>query len=258
MITKYLYILNQFIALTLIDFVTERFESHTFRAWDETKKQTNSVTDQRPELYSPIFQYMCGNCYFNSKLSHGLSLSENDKKFSDGIDEAVSLTAGVDGPLYLFHGFEPGLNYGEDSWLVGSKIQLGFHLSKTAAFWVAERFSSHWNWYFEKLAPNPITGKPDMDTMPHTYNIGYWKAFKSIFVQKYLFCVYPEGKKSHHLSLDTRVPDFILDIKPEMIVKEEFEFLGSKNEQFKLVGIKNKYSLTTPFIKRFYVLEATG
>ena len=212
---------------------------------------------------SSMFQYMAGNCFYNGKLSCRVPLfkeEEENTKNIDALSNVVKLITPKKETFHLFHGFEPGLKYGEANWDKGDIITFNFHLSKTPAIWVAQNFSDHWSWYMEKIHPD-IFGHILMEGIVGCYNIGYWNAFKTKFIQKFLFCIYPSNTNYGFLSSDHRSPEVLMKKHPEMenlILKEEFEYLSGKDESFRLIDIVDKYSWYPPFIRRFYIMEFIG
>lgn len=215
-----------------------------FQAIDPVIKNTQCI--DYPALHKSFNQYVAGNCWYNGKLSYRMCLTNQEKQDSDNIDSLVQMTKPINGPLYLFHGFEPGSLYKDDEWQIGDKIIFPFHLSKTLAHWIAAKFTNHWQWYLnQRNSSNP-------STLPSCYCIGIWNAFKTLFIRKYLFCVY-EGQ-SKHISTDARCPRELVSKIPRLIMNEEFEFLSHKNESFELIDVVYKFRPILPFISKYYII----
>lgn len=240
----YRYILKKSISNNLQNF-------HDGKMFDmvESIEKTSRVLDKYPQYYKTLIGYISGNCYYNGKISNDIALSEEEDSTTKDLDRLVMMTEPISKPLYLFHGFEMGMNYNDKQWKIGESIVFNFHLSKTVAFWVAMRFSNHFYHYWD------FKKRKLFDSIPACYNIGYWSAIRTIFIQKYLFCIYEEENKWKHISTDIRCPIDILKISPSLIINEEFEYLSHKNEKFLLVDIVNKFSITLPFIKKFYIIK---
>ncbi len=245
--TMYRQILNIFLQLKLSD--TGQVGSFDMK---ETIENTEQIKNS--DYHSSFINYVAGNCYYNGKLSNNEKLEPKEKICSDNIDNLAMSTATISKPLYLFHGFEPGINYNDGSWNINQEIIFGFHLSKTPAIWVAERFTNHFSWYIEKVWQKKI------QSMPKCYDIGYFNACKTLFLQKYLFCIYDEPNKWHHISTDIRCPaEFLSNVdehrKHRFLINEEFEYLTHKNEKFVLVDIVYKFGFWTPFLKKIYIMK---
>jgi hypothetical protein len=196
---------------------------------------------QNTDMYHSMISYIAGNCYFNGKLSHNAKLIDNELKMTNDLDCIVSKLKPIPYPLYLFHGFEPGINYGDHNWTIGKVIKFPFHLSKTPAIWIADRFTNHYSWK-----------KKNDPTIPECYNISLISRLKTLFHRKYLFCIYPENQFSH-ITTDIRCPPDLIKINPSLIMNEEFEYLSNSGETFKLIDI---YSRRTGLIwKTFYIME---
>ncbi|XWV26233.1 putative orfan [Tupanvirus soda lake] len=220
----------------------------------ESVNVTDETLNKYPQYYSSFLGYTSGNCYYNGKLSVGDDLNAEEKNHTENINNLVLKTKPINKPLYLFHGFEPGIKYNDNEWTLGNIITFNFHLSKTPAFWVASRFSNHFGWYLDKIKRNVIT------TIPKCYDIGYFNAIKTLFYEKYLFCVYNDSGKWHHISTDNRCPKDLLagaseKTKQQLLLNEEFEYLSHTGEKFKLVDIVHKFNFGIPFVRKFYVME---
>ncbi|XWV24985.1 putative ORFan [Tupanvirus deep ocean] len=219
----------------------------------ESVEKTDNALKEHPEYNSSFLGYTSGNCYYNGKLSVGDKLNTEEKTHTENINKLVMQTKPIDKPLYLFHGFEAGVKYDDTKWMIGDDITFNLHLSKTPAFWVASRFSNHFGWYLEKIKRNVMT------TIPKCYDIGYFNAIKTLFYQKYLFCVYNESGKWHHISTDNRCPKDLMikaneKTKRKLLLNEEFEYLSHTGEKFKLVDIVYKFNLFLPFVSKYYVM----
>ena len=158
-------------------------------------------------------------------------------------------------PLYLFHGFEAGIKYNDDKWKINDVVTLNFHISKTPAFWIAQRFADHFSWYINaKLFNKSIV------YMPKCYDIGFLNSFITIFMQKYLFCIYQEEDKWHHVSTDIRCPNDVYqlansNVKTFLKMNEENEYLSHKDEKFKLIDVVYKFQFGLPFVNKFYIMK---
>lgn len=213
-------------------------------------ENTSSTLDNNPHLYRSMVTYNSGCCYYNGKISHGQQLSDDDKTETENIDKLSSLIAPLRQPLYLFHGFEPGLKYNDDEWVIGERVKIPFHLSKTPVYYVAKGFSMHFYWYVNNLLKKKI--------YPDCYYISFWSALRTVFMRKYLFCYYDVNSNVSHISTDIRCPVdlFGFDDIHAMFQNEEFEYLTKKNEEFVLEDIVYKYSFMPPFINKFYIMRS--
>jgi len=223
---------------------------------DESIKKTLDTTKKFPDLYGSLVSYISGNCYYNGKLSHQHELSDKEVGETKNLNDLISKTEPISKPLHLFHGFEVGIKYDDHKWKIGNKIIFNFHLSKTPAYWVASRFGDHFSWYIHKIKSGLFT------SIPACYNIGYIAAIKTIFFQKYLFCIYKEINKWKHVSTDIRCPNDLLVIantnaRKILLMNEEFEYLSHTKEIFILADIVYKFSLVPPFVRKFYIMERT-
>lgn len=267
---KYRSKLDKLLGITILN-----FKQYPEFDMTESIAKTKASLQKNPDYRKAMIGYMSGNCYYNSKLSHGEPLTDAEKNNTNLLDKLVLQTEPISKPLYLFHGFEPGIKYNDNQWQIGTNTTFNFHLSKTPAHWVASRFSNHFSWYLntkqnishqhcliDEYFPWYL-GEQQNDTfhqIPPCYNIGFYNAIKTIFLQKYLFCVYPEENKWSHLSTDVRCPPEFYDKasiqeKQVLLLNEEFEFLSHKNEEFKLMDVVYKFDFKLPFVRKFYVME---
>lgn len=239
----------------------------------ESITATNISLEKNPKCYRPLIEYIAGNCQYNAKISHNEPISDTEQIKTNLLDELILATKPVAKPLYLFHGFEPGIKYDDHKWQIGSNIKFNFHLSKTPAIWVASRFTNHFNCYMNTnsfqhlfIFNYPYIEYPQWyihektNTDHFSYKLNFYDAFASIFIQKYLFCVYSEANRWHHVSTDIRCPAELLNIasykkQQSLLANEEFEYLSHKNEEFKLVDIVYKFSFSLPLVRKFYVME---
>jgi len=238
-------LLDKYLSFNIFNFT----DSQSFDM-EESIEKTNKTLEKYPHYNRTLINYISGNCYYNGKISHNYEVNENDLKESSDLDDLILKTQPMSKSLHLFHGFEPGIRYDDNNWKMGHKIVIPFHLSKTPAFWVAERFTNHWNWLLEKKKLGLFK------SIPACYNMGLLNAFKTLFFRKYLFCIYDQSEGSwHHVSTDIRCPQDLLKYNKMLINNEEFEYLSHKNEKFVLVDIIYKYNFWFPFINKFYVLR---
>lgn len=184
--------------------------------------KTRAALLLHPKLDKPLSRYVVGNCKFNSKLSHGEPLNQEEQSHTEALDKLISSTEAIGEPLHLFHGPEPWLDYQEHNWKVGQRIKFGFHLSKTLAPWVA--------WKFANLAPWSLGG---------------------LFMKKILFFEYPAG--SRHAATDFRCPREFEHSLSHLLENEEFELIGPKDEEFELKGIAYRFQCGLPLCYKYYL-----
>lgn len=122
------------------------------------------------EIYTSCVKYNSGNCHWNADLSRGKVLGMQDQKDCNNIRTGLQMVKPLDSPVVLFHGLEPGLNYGIDMWKINSIYKFPFFLSKTLSWKVAT--------FFALLSS------------------------QSKYFQRYLLCKYPKG--SRHICLNIR------------------------------------------------------
>jgi hypothetical protein len=223
----------------------------------ETVNKTYAASDKNSSLglYNDLIRYNSGFCDFNQRLSHGLKLSEDDTQYSKNIDKLVELTEPTEKNLYLFHGFEFGMKYGENKWKPGDKVRFDFHLSKTPGYFIAMSFTNHFMLFFGTIF-HPFNTK-NKNVFSRAYdllvekNLNLFQIISTIFFRKYLFCIY--DKPSKHISTDIRAPHEIVQNKPSVIYNEEFEYLSHKGEEFVFLGVKYKFRLF--YVEKFYVMH---
>lgn len=120
-ITKYHEILHQ------IPIIKE-IEDKTSRMLD---------LDKENNIAYAITKFISGNCWFNSKLSHGLKIEDCEQNILDQIDNGVSLVEPLSISVALFHGFEKYINYKK----IGNNINIPGIVSKTLSLNIAKRFA---------------------------------------------------------------------------------------------------------------------
>lgn len=201
----------------------------------ESTNDTNTILDIFGSPHC-LTNYIAGNCYFNGKLSHHMTLTTKDQTEINNLDNLIHRTKPIYKKLTLFHGFEIGINYDDKNWKLNKVINFNFFLSKTPAFWVAKRFTNHFFCWLN------LKTKIGSDDLPKCYYINWFDALKTLFVRKYLFCIYDGSFK--HVSSDMKYPKNL----------EEFVYLSHRNEKFILVDIVYKYNFWFPFINKFYIL----
>lgn len=238
----YRILLNQKLSLTIKNVDLKDFDMR------EVICKTDRVLSAFPKYNSVLLGYQTGFCYYNGKISHRIELTKTEQRLTDELDELIRKIEPMNRPLYLFHGFEAGLYYGDSKWKLGDEIEFNFHLSKTPAIWVASRFTNHFGWY---LGQN---NKINKDTLPECYKLTFFAAFLTLFYQKYLFCIYDEVYGSHAAS-EIRAPAKLLKTMPRLIEREEFEYLSHRNEKFLLCDVVYKFSFRPPFIRKFYIMK---
>ena len=241
-------LLDLFLSYNVSNFNDEIFDM------TESIENTDQVLNNNNHYHKALTSYIAGDCYYNGKLSHNLQLTDEEQIAADNLDALVLQTKPLSKPINLFHGFEAGLRYGDDKWRIGDQISFPFHLSKTPAYWVAQRFTNHFSWYMESLQRDLV------DYRPACYNIGYYEAAKTLFFRKYLFCIYEEADKWQHVSSDMRCPRDMLNradasTKVSLMLNEEFEYLSHRGEKFILVDVIYKIKFTLPFVRKFYVVR---
>lgn len=112
--------------------------------FDLQNVRDNTESISNPEYQTSLIKYISGNCFYNGLLSRNQKLTDIDQKNSDNIDKLTKATPFIKHSLSLFHGFEPGILYNDNTWRKNQVITFPFHLSKTPAYFVAHRFSNHW------------------------------------------------------------------------------------------------------------------
>jgi hypothetical protein len=177
---------------------------------NESINNTNEASKENISLYNSLVHYISGYCNYNMKLSNGVKLDIAEQQDTDNIDILVNKTKPINKPLYLFHGFEFGTNYQDHKWVIGQNLEFNFHLSKTPAYWIAKNFTNHFNCH--------------INSRIYYFNVSFYESFKSIFIRKYLFCIYEELGKWKHVSTDIRCPKSLLEKNPKLILNEEFEY----------------------------------
>lgn len=136
---------------------------------EEGRLNSKSIEDDQ-NVYGACLNYNSGYCQWNANLSLNEKLKESDQDICDNIRKGFHMIKPMNRDIVLFHGLEPGLNYGLDTWKIGHRYTFPFFLSKTLSWKVATFFA--------------------------------WLSSKSLYQQRYLLCKYPPGSK--HICLDVR------------------------------------------------------
>jgi len=105
----------------------------------EVEINTNKMLefDKENKIGSSIIKFVSGNCWFNTKLSHGHKIEEHEEKIINGINEGVKLVKQLTQPVSLFHGFEKYVNYKK----INDTISVPGIVAKTLSINVAKRFA---------------------------------------------------------------------------------------------------------------------
>lgn len=105
----------------------------------EMEKKTSAMLelDKENEISSALRKFTGGNCWFNSKLSHGLKIEDYEQNILNQLDKGVSLVNPLSEPVSLFHGFEKYTNYK----IIGNEICVPGIVSKTLSLNIAKLFA---------------------------------------------------------------------------------------------------------------------
>ncbi len=116
----------------------------------EIIEKTNKITKNSDDYY--LNQYVAGNCWVNSRLSHNFELYEKDKLILECINSMVERVEPLSYPIQLFHGFEKWTNYGNpDNYKIGDIINIPGLLSKSLSLNISYNFAICENYFRPKF-----------------------------------------------------------------------------------------------------------
>jgi hypothetical protein len=142
------------------DHINSIVKQKSISKFDMTEAYLNSrIIENSTKIYRKIVSYMAGNCWINSKISNGRSITNDDLEMVSSIQAALKVCQPLSYPVNLFHGFEIYTRYQDNLWKIGDTVRFPFVLSKTPKFRVAKKFA------------------------------------KGYFYSKYLFVLYPPGSR---------------------------------------------------------------
>lgn len=112
---------------------------HQNRIIKEMEEKTDRMLklDDEHDIACALTKFTGGNCWFNSKLSHGLPIEQNEQFILDQINRGVSLVEPLSEPVSLFHGFEKYTDYK----IIEKNIYVPGIVSKTLSLNIAKRFA---------------------------------------------------------------------------------------------------------------------
>jgi hypothetical protein len=109
----------------------------------EEKTDRMLELDKENNIANAIINFTGGNCWFNTKLSHGFKIEQHEQDILDKMNRGVSLVEPLSEPISLFHGFEKYTNYK----IIGNQLNVPGIVSKTLSLNVANRFASGINYF---------------------------------------------------------------------------------------------------------------